>query len=115
MTEDKKRSPRQIEAFIETNVNKLSDAEIIQEIMKDGLIESEIKTIIEQKRSGVRRTNLWFIIGGIIAFLIGILLTKTSYDSVSYSGGDYFVFYGLVITGIVSVIIGIVRMLSTNN
>lgn len=111
MTEVKKRSYRQVEAYIEMNVNKISDSEIIQEIMKDGIIESEIKAMIERKRNNIRKINLGLIIGGIAAFLLGILMTISSYEAVSYSGGTYFVFYGLVIVGFVSVIIGVVRML----
>ena len=115
MAEVKKRSHKQVEAYIEMNVNKISDSEIIQEIMKDGIKESEIRAVIERKRNNLRNINLGLILGGIAAFVLGTLLTISTYESVSYYGGTYYIFYGLMIVGPVSIIIGIVRMLSKSN
>lgn len=112
MSEERKRSRRQIEAYIEVNVNKIPDSEIIQELMKDGLTETEISALIVKRKGKARSLNIGLIIGGIAFAFFGIVFTIVSYSSVSYYGGDYYVFYGAILVGIIAVIVGIARMAS---
>jgi uncharacterized membrane protein len=114
MEEEKHRSIRQVHAYIEVHVNKMSDSDIIREILKDGLTESEIEGIISSKRDKLKTINVVLIIAGILGFLMGISLTRSSYDSVSSSGGHYFVYFGLMIVGPLAVVVGIVRLLRKN-
>ena len=112
MSEERKRSRRQIEAYIEVNVNKIPDSEIVQELMKDGLSETEVLALILQKKGKARKLNVGLIIGGIVGAFFGIVFTIMSYSSVSYYGGNYYVFYGLILVGIIAFIVGIARMAS---
>lgn len=111
---EKKKSLRQWEAYIELNINKTPRETILQEMRAEGYSDEQINQIYGSKKKKHYTVAIILVVLGIGFFIAGIALSIESFDRISrsYYGGTYFVYWGLVLLGIVSFFTGIYRLIS---
>jgi hypothetical protein len=93
------------------HAKKLVDANetesfIISELCKHGITETYATTIIDNVLNDNRdRKDFWkLLIMGCFFILTGLVITYISYTAANQSSfGSYFVFWGLVVTGIIMI------------
>ncbi len=114
MSEKKRKSIRQWEAYIELNVTKVPYEQILQEMRAEGYSDDQINQIYGSKKNKHYTVAIILVVLGIVFTIAGIALSVDSYDSAYSSryGGTYYVFWGLVLVGIVSFITGIYRLVT---
>ncbi len=112
MPEEVKRSRKQWEAFVEIDAGNTDASTLLKQMMADGFTEQEARVLLARKKHSRTKTNILILLLGIALFFLGIMLTVSSYSTVSSSGGKYFVFFGAVIVGILLFIYGVVKLVA---
>jgi hypothetical protein len=93
----------QAKKMIDANETKSS---IISALCENGITEDYAALIIDNVLNDIRdRKDFWkLIIMGCFFIIAGLLITYISYTAASQSRmGSYFIFWGLVVTGIVMI------------
>ena len=63
------------------------------------------------KHAAFRKAGVEILLKGIAMAFFGAVLTALGYSFVKDSGGVYFVFYGLIIVGVINIVKGLFRIL----
>jgi hypothetical protein len=82
-----------------------SEEFVISELCKNGITEDYAAIIIDNVLNDIRdKKDFWkLLVMGSFITISGLLITYTSYTSSENTGGYYFIFWGIVITGIVMI------------
>jgi hypothetical protein len=88
---------------------KKNDELIINQLIKQGIDRHYAEMILENVKNDLhdkKQLYLHILIGAFI-LLSGLAMTILSYIS-AFQGGSYLIFYGLVVTGIIVIIRGVI-------
>jgi hypothetical protein len=111
MADGNKKSRRQWEAYLEINANKIEDHILLKEMTADGYPEPEVRELLARYKRKSAGLNIGMMIGGGVFFLIGLALSRASYEA-AYGGGTYYVFWGACLVGVVAFFIGLFRFVT---
>lgn len=105
---------RQTAAHVRLLVRRGSPGpEIVAELQRQGIEAAAAWKIVRSEISAIRQRAALFLGAGVAMIAVGLIVTVVSYTSVKSNptGGMFVIYFGPVIAGSVSAIVGIIQML----
>ena len=106
-------SPRQIQAKIGLRIRRGEPgAKLLEELVASGISEAQGSVLVNQAINSARSAALVLVFIGMSGIVLGLTVTVVSYAGAASrsAGGEYIIWFGPVVVGIICAILGFARL-----